>query len=78
MVDIKLLQKDYESVASKLTRKGVDAQLLASLKKTLALKAKDKRQAMEETTAEQNVLSKEFGRYKKRGLRYCFFARKYC
>ncbi|MGD9554027.1 MAG: serine--tRNA ligase [Arcobacteraceae bacterium] len=67
MVDIKLLQKDYESVASKLQRKGVDAQLLASLK-TLALTAKDKRQAMEEVTAEQNLLSKEFGRYKKEGL----------
>lgn len=67
MVDIKLLQKDYESVASKLQRKGVDAQLLTSLK-TLALTAKDKRQAMEEVTAEQNLLSKEFGRYKKEGL----------
>ncbi len=67
MVDIKLLQKDYESVASKLQRKGVDAQLLASLK-TLALTAKDKRQTMEEVTAEQNLLSKEFGRYKKEGL----------
>lgn len=67
MVDIKLLQKDYDSVAAKLTRKGVDAQLLASLK-SLASNAKDKRQLMEEVTAEQNVLSKEFGRYKKEGL----------
>ncbi len=67
MVDIKLLQKDYESVASKLQRKGVDAELLASLK-ALALNAKDKRQSMEEVTAEQNLLSKEFGRYKKEGL----------
>lgn len=67
MVDIKLLQKDYDSVAAKLQRKGVDAELLASLK-ALALNAKDKRQAMEEVTAEQNVLSKEFGRYKKEGL----------
>ena len=67
MVDIKLLQRDYDSVAAKLTRKGVDAQLLASLK-SLASNAKDKRQLMEEVTAEQNVLSKEFGRYKKEGL----------
>ena len=67
MVDIKLLQRDYDSVAAKLTRKGVDAELLASLK-SLALNAKDKRQLMEEVTAEQNVLSKEFGRYKKEGL----------
>ncbi len=67
MIDIKLLQKDYEFVASKLQRKGVDEELLASLKQ-LALKAKDKRQLMEETTAKQNALSKEFGRYKKEGL----------
>ncbi len=67
MVDIKLLQKDYESVASKLQRKGVEEEILASLK-ALALKAKDKRQAMEEVTASQNLLSKEFGRYKKEGL----------
>lgn len=67
MVDIKLLQKEFDSVAAKLTRKGVDAQILASLK-SLALNAKDKRQLMEEVTAEQNVLSKEFGRYKKEGL----------
>ncbi len=67
MIDIKLLQKDYELVASKLQRKGVDEELLASLKQ-LALKAKDKRQLMEETTAKQNALSKEFGRYKKEGL----------
>ncbi|MFA7084440.1 MAG: serine--tRNA ligase [Arcobacteraceae bacterium] len=67
MVDIKLLQKDYESVAAKLTRKGVGAELLASLKE-LSLRTKEKRQAMEEVTAEQNLLSKEFGRYKKEGL----------
>ncbi|PKN13948.1 MAG: serine--tRNA ligase, partial [Deltaproteobacteria bacterium HGW-Deltaproteobacteria-24] len=67
MVDIKLLQKDYDSVAAKLQRKGVEEEILASLK-ALALKAKDKRQAMEEVTASQNLLSKEFGRYKKEGL----------
>lgn len=67
MVDIKLLQRDYDTVAAKLTRKGVDAALLDSLKE-LALKAKAKRQSMEEVTAEQNKLSKEFGRYKKEGL----------
>lgn len=67
MVDIKLLQKDFQSVASKLTRKGVGAEIVASLKE-LSLKTKEKRQQMEETTAKQNVLSKEFGRYKKEGL----------
>jgi seryl-tRNA synthetase len=67
MVDIKLIQKDYDTVASKLTRKGVDEKLLEELKH-LAFKAKDKRQSMEEITALQNKLSKEFGRYKKEGL----------
>ncbi|RXJ57622.1 serine--tRNA ligase [Candidatus Marinarcus aquaticus] len=67
MVDIKLLQRDYDTVAAKLTRKGVDAALLESLK-SLAQEAKAKRQTMEEVTAQQNQLSKEFGRYKKEGL----------
>lgn len=67
MVDIKLLQRDYDTVAAKLTRKGVDAALLESLK-SLAQEAKAKRQIMEEVTAQQNQLSKEFGRYKKEGL----------
>lgn len=67
MVDIKLLQRDYETVAAALSRKGVDASVLESLK-TLAISAKDKRQSMEACTAEQNGLSKEFGRYKKEGL----------
>lgn len=67
MVDIKLLQTNFEDMAFKLTRKGVDAELLASLK-LLALNTKDKRQQMEEVSAKQNLLSKEFGRYKKEGL----------
>ena len=67
MVDIKLLQRDYETVAKALTRKGVDAAVLESLK-SLALNAKEKRQLMEDCTAQQNVLSKDFGRYKKEGL----------
>ena len=67
MIDIKLLQRDFENVAQALTRKGVSEDILDNLK-TMAGEAKDKRQEMENVTAEQNKLSKEFGRYKKEGL----------
>ena len=67
MIDIKLLQKDFEQVANALKRKGVDQEVLDNLK-SLSQDAKAKRQEMENVTAEQNSLSKEFGRYKKEGL----------
>ncbi|WP_026803187.1 serine--tRNA ligase [Aliarcobacter lanthieri] len=67
MIDIKLLQKDFDYVVTSLKKKGVDNELLNSLN-TLAQNTKDKRQTMEEVTAEQNILSKEFGRYKKENL----------
>lgn len=67
MIDIKLLQKDFDTVATALQKKGVDNELLNNLK-TLAINTKQKRQEMEDVTAEQNVLSKEFGRYKKENL----------
>ncbi len=67
MIDIKLLQKDFEQVASALKRKGLDQEILDKLK-SLSEDAKAKRQEMENVTAEQNLLSKEFGRYKKEGL----------
>lgn len=67
MIDIKLLQKDFDYVATALQKKGVDNELLNNLK-TLSINTKQKRQEMEDVTAEQNVLSKEFGRYKKENL----------
>ncbi len=67
MIDIKLLQKDFDYVTTALQKKGVDNELLNNLK-TLASNTKEKRQEMEDVTAEQNVLSKEFGRYKKENL----------
>jgi seryl-tRNA synthetase len=67
MIDIKLLQKDFDYVVNALQRKGVDNELLNNLK-TLASNTKLKRQEMEDVTAEQNLLSKEFGRYKKEKL----------
>ena len=67
MIDIKLLQRDFDTVAAALTRKGVDANILNNLK-VISQNAKVKRQEMENITAEQNKLSKEFGRYKKEKL----------
>ena len=67
MIDIKLLQKDFDYVVTALQKKGVDNELLNNLK-ILASNTKQKRQEMEDVTAEQNVLSKEFGRYKKEKL----------
>ena len=67
MIDVRLLQRDFENVAAALTRKGVDGEILDNLK-AISEEAKAKRQEMENVTAEQNKLSKEFGRYKKEGL----------
>ncbi len=67
MIDIKLLQRDFENVATALTRKGVEENVLNDLK-AISEDAKLRRQKMENVTAEQNKLSKEFGRYKKEKL----------
>lgn len=67
MIDIKLLQKDFDNVAEALVKKGVNTQILDNLK-SLSEETKIKRQAMEDVTASQNKLSKEFGRYKKEKL----------
>ena len=67
MIDIKLLQKDFDNVANALKRKGVSEEILDNLK-SISENAKLKRQDMEDVTAKQNKLSKEFGRYKKEGL----------
>jgi len=67
MIDVKQLQKEFENMANALIRKGVEQSTLDKLK-DLTDNAKQKRQEMENVTAEQNKLSKEFGRYKKDGL----------
>ncbi len=66
MIDIKLLQKDFNAVASALLRKGVDDAILDDLKHKSET-AKAKRQDMESLQAEQNALSSQFGAYKKEG-----------
>lgn len=66
MIDLKLLQKDFESVSKKLQRKGVEIALLESLK----LKNEELKKAkvnFETLQALQNSMSKEFGAYKREG-----------
>ena len=67
MIDIKLLQNEFERTSLSLQKKGVSSEILENLK-TLAQNTKQKRQEMEEVTASQNLLSKEFPRYKKENL----------
>ncbi len=66
MIDLKLLQKDFDGVSARLVRKGVDAKLLEDLKaKSEHLKLA--KQAYESLQADQNAMSKEFPIYKKEG-----------
>ncbi|MBU0631696.1 serine--tRNA ligase [bacterium] len=62
MIDLKLLQKDFENVSVQLKRKGVDEEILADLKaKNEALK--EAKAAYEAAQAAQNEMSKLFGVY---------------
>nr|WP_321266384.1 serine--tRNA ligase [uncultured Sulfurimonas sp.] len=66
MIDLKLLQKDFDVVSAKLMRKGIDATLIESLK----LKNEELKKAkssFETLQALQNSMSKEFGVYKREG-----------
>ncbi|MFZ9659129.1 MAG: serine--tRNA ligase [Arcobacteraceae bacterium] len=64
MIDIKLLQNNFDKVSELLQRKKVDGAMLETLKIKLA-NAKVKRQEMENCQALQNSLSSEFGAYKR-------------
>jgi len=66
MIDIKLLQNDFDRVTTLLKRKKVDGDLLEGLKNKLS-ETKIKRQEMESIQALQNSLSSQFGAYKKEG-----------
>jgi len=66
MIDLKLLQKDFDNLSAKLTRKGVDITLLENLKtKNEELKAA--KVEFETLQAAQNSMSKEIGIYKSQG-----------
>lgn len=60
MLDLKLLQNDFDSVASALSKKNVDKNLLDELKHR-SLSLKSKRQELEELQSKQNSASKKFG-----------------
>jgi seryl-tRNA synthetase len=66
MLDIKLLQNDFETITTKLRKKKVDESLLEKIK-DVSLELKDKRRELEELQAEQNAKSKLFGVYAKEG-----------
>jgi len=66
MIDLKLLQKDFEGMRVKLMRKGVDSQLLEKLKEQNE-EVKKAKSSYETLQAHQNSMSKEFGVYKREG-----------
>ena len=66
MIDVKLLQKNFDETASALMRKKVSAQTIAELK-TANENLKTAKLAYETLQAKQNELSKLFGQYKKEG-----------
>ncbi|NOQ31751.1 MAG: serine--tRNA ligase [Helicobacteraceae bacterium] len=66
MIDLKLLQKDFDGTAKALMRKKVTLEVIEQLKvKNEALKVA--KRAFEEAQAAQNEMSKLFGVYKREG-----------
>ena len=66
MIDLKLLQKDFDGVSKELQRKGVSSETIASMKeKSEALKTA--KAGFEAAQADQNAMSKLFGVYKREG-----------
>ncbi len=63
MLDLKLVEKDFDSVKEKLAKKGVDEALLNRLN-TLFAELKEAKKAFEEKRSQQKNLSKMFGAYK--------------
>ena len=66
MIDLKLLQKDFEGMSLKLIRKGVSSEVLNKLKEKNEILKKAKA-AFEDFQAKRNAMSKEFGVYKREG-----------
>ena len=66
MLDIKLLQNDFDNVREKLKKKKVDETLLEEIK-SISLELKEKKKILEDLQAEQNAKSKLFGVYAKEG-----------
>lgn len=66
MIDLKLLEKDFDKVAEKLTTRGVNRDQLAAVRDALG-EAKNAKRRVEDLTAIQNEKSKLFPIYKKEG-----------
>lgn len=66
MLDIKLLQNDFEIISAKLRKKKVDEAILEEMK-NISLELKAKRKDLEDLQAEQNAKSKLFPVYAKEG-----------
>jgi seryl-tRNA synthetase len=66
MIDLKLLQKDFQGISAKLARKGVNAELIEDLKRKNE-ELKVAKVEYETLQGAQNTMSKEFGIYKKEG-----------
>jgi seryl-tRNA synthetase len=60
MIDLKLLQKDFDTLNARLLRKGVDSALIENLKNKNE-ELKSAKAAYETLQADQNAMSKEFG-----------------
>lgn len=66
MIDVKLLQKNFDETATALMRKKVSSEMIAELK-TANETLKTSKLAYETLQAKQNERSKLFGQYKKEG-----------
>lgn len=66
MLDIKLIQNDFENVYKKLRKKKVDEKILENLRE-ISLQLKSKRALLEPLQAKQNANSKFFGMWAKEG-----------
>jgi len=66
MIDLKYLQNNFDEASMKLQKKGVDADILKTLKDMFST-LKESNVTFESARAEQNRLSKEFGAYKQKG-----------
>ncbi|WP_304546189.1 serine--tRNA ligase [Sulfurimonas microaerophilic] len=66
MIDLKLLQKDFDEVKRKLLRKGVEESTLETLR-VKNEELKEAKKNFEALQAAQNAMSKEFGVYKREG-----------
>ena len=66
MLDIKLIQNDFDSVCEKLRKKKVSEEIIDNLRE-ISINLKNKRALLEPLQAEQNASSKLFGVWAKEG-----------